>query len=183
MTTIIVKEESSGISLAYDSQTTDDSGAAFHGSQHKVFRNDDLIFGVTGNLAFSAAVRFETFEKVGPDPEKWVVNYLAPKLREIGERVNTCKEAECACVDYAVIVIAAGRTLIVDSLLQVRHPKSGFHAVGSGSDYALGALKMDASPMEALEVAAHFDTNTGGDLHLTTAAELLWDPAETGILL
>ncbi len=37
-------------------------------------------------------------------------------------------------------------------------------AIGSGSAYALGALAMDASGPEAIEVAMRFDTSTGGDV-------------------
>jgi ATP-dependent protease HslVU (ClpYQ) peptidase subunit len=183
LTTIIVKEESGGISIAYDSQSTDSNGAAFYGTRPKVFRKGELILGVTGNVAFANAVQFEDFEEVGADPAKWAVTYLAPKLRDLAERVNTCKEVECDCVDYSVLVIAGGATFIVDSFLQVQQPKSGYHAIGSGSNYALGALAAGATVTDALEISAHFDTNTGGDLVLTTAAELLEDPAETGVLL
>lgn len=182
MTTIIMKEDSDGVSIAYDSQVT--SGCtARNSSISKVFRNGSLIIGVTGDMAFLNAVKFEKFDEVSADPERWAVTHFAPKLRDLAERVSVCKDSECDCVNYSVLVIAGDRTFIVDSFLQVSKCAESYNAIGSGSDFALGALRMDATPMEALEVAAHFDTNTGGDLHLTTAAELLWDPAETGVLL
>ncbi len=37
---------------------------------------------------------------------------------------------------------------------------SEFFAIGSGADYAIGALEMGATPEEAIEVAARHDPNT-----------------------
>lgn len=43
--------------------------------------------------------------------------------------------------------------------------EAAFLAVGSGSDYALGAMSMGASAVEAVEVAASHDPWTGGGVN------------------
>jgi ATP-dependent protease HslVU (ClpYQ) peptidase subunit len=42
--------------------------------------------------------------------------------------------------------------------------KSKTFAVGSGSDFALGAMEAGASAIEALKVAIKYDTNSGGPI-------------------
>lgn len=39
------------------------------------------------------------------------------------------------------------------------------HAIGSGRDFALAAMHCGKSALEAVEVARHFDTGTGGAVH------------------
>lgn len=39
-----------------------------------------------------------------------------------------------------------------------------FFAIGSGADYAMGALAMKADALEAVRVAAMFDPDTGGNV-------------------
>lgn len=46
-----------------------------------------------------------------------------------------------------------------------------FFAVGSGADYALGALFMGASAAEAIQVAAQCDPWTGGEIHTAVVNE------------
>lgn len=41
------------------------------------------------------------------------------------------------------------------------HVKEDVYSVGSGSPYAMGALAMGATPKEAIQVAARFDSGTG----------------------
>lgn len=40
-----------------------------------------------------------------------------------------------------------------------------FFAIGSGSDYAMGAMAMHATAAEAVRVASMFDSDTGGRVH------------------
>ena len=40
----------------------------------------------------------------------------------------------------------------------------GFYAIGSGRDFAMAAMALGKSAKEAVELAARFDVNTGGDI-------------------
>lgn len=37
-----------------------------------------------------------------------------------------------------------------------------YHAIGSGRDFALAAMRLGATAVEAIEIAMEFDNNTGG---------------------
>ena len=39
-----------------------------------------------------------------------------------------------------------------------------FFAIGSGRDYALAAMHLGTNSRKAVEVAIHFDNNTGGEV-------------------
>lgn len=183
MTTIIMKDEGADIAIAYDSQVT--AGHRIENSAiHKVFRNGELILGVAGSAAFANAVRFQKFREVGDDPKRWAMTYFAPKLRKMAQKLEKPDLSDDEeRISYSVLVIADGFTFIVDDDSAVTRMPDGYHVIGSGSDSALGALATGASAFEALEIAASLDIYTGGDLHLTTAAELLDEPVNTGVLL
>lgn len=44
--------------------------------------------------------------------------------------------------------------------------KDEFLAIGSGGAYAMGAMALGATPMEAVAIAARFDPNTGGTIEV-----------------
>lgn len=55
-----------------------------------------------------------------------------------------------------IFLIAGG------SVVEIKHRK--FHAIGSGGEYALGAMSAGCDARKALEVAALIDAFTGGDI-------------------
>jgi len=48
------------------------------------------------------------------------------------------------------------------------HVSRGFHAVGSGRDYALASMHLGKSAAEAVAIAMEFDHGTGGDILTAT---------------
>lgn len=61
----------------------------------------------------------------------------------------------------AILVRRRGAVLIDDRFME--HPISTpFFAIGSGADYAIGAMAAGLSAREAVLVAARFDPKTGG---------------------
>jgi ATP-dependent protease HslVU (ClpYQ) peptidase subunit len=164
-----MKEEKGGITIGYDSQLTAGMTKT-NSSMHKVIKNGDLVLGVAGELRVYNAIKFTEFEKVGPDPERWASTYLADKLFEISKKIPHDKDDS---FNYSTLVVAGGQVFIVDKFCSVMRAQDGFHSIGSGSEWAMGALAAGASVKKALKIAARFDSGTGGTLHVTTAAALL----------
>lgn len=50
------------------------------------------------------------------------------------------------------------------------------HAIGTGADLAIGAMRAGRTPQEAIEIAALHDTKTGGDIQVVDIAEALQLP-------
>jgi ATP-dependent HslUV protease subunit HslV len=49
-------------------------------------------------------------------------------------------------------------------------PGDGIYALGSGQEYAYGAMAMGASAIEAVKIAMRFDVKTGGDVTAVSLA-------------
>lgn len=60
----------------------------------------------------------------------------------------------------------------LNSLIPAGPITADYYAIGSGAEYALGALRMGASALEAVEVAAENDPYTGHPLMTVTIPEL-----------
>ena len=50
--------------------------------------------------------------------------------------------------------------------LSVCRSADGIYGVGSGSDYAVGAIHAGAKPEKAIEIAAKLDVNTSGPIQI-----------------
>lgn len=67
--------------------------------------------------------------------------------------------------DPAIIVVSRRTGVIYRHVAGVfARVSRPFHAVGSGRDYALAAMRLGHDALEAVRVAAEFDVHTGGPL-------------------
>lgn len=83
--------------------------------------------------------------------------------------VPVAKDEGCA---WTLMVIDPGGTVIMTSRCQFPSPiPSGVFAIGSGADYAMGAMLAGKSPREAIAIASRCDVWTGGDIQEVVIAE------------
>lgn len=85
--------------------------------------------------------RFLAWLTAGADPEAWKGD--KPDLR-------------------AILLRPDGTLLLYDDSIWPSGPiTTDLYAIGSGSDFALGAMSAGAAPLQALAIAARWDVNTG----------------------
>lgn len=133
MTTIAAK----GLMVAADSQITGGSGRK--GRVKKLVRlSDGSVFGGAG--AYHAVLKLRRWADSGFE----------------GNRPAKTQDAEC------LLVRPDGSRWVLDGVGDPYEIQGDFHAIGSGGDYALGAMAMGADPLKALKVAAEFDAMTSG---------------------
>lgn len=134
MTTIAAK----GGMVAADSQITGNGGSR-KGRVRKLVRlSDGSIFGGAGN--YISVRRLLVWAESGFE----------------GKRPPKTQEAEC------LLIRPDGTVLSLDGQGEPYEVEGAFHAIGSGGDYALGAMAMGADPLRAVQVAAEFDPMTSG---------------------
>jgi len=124
-----------GKSMAGDSLIT--ANGEIVGNTTKVQRTDDgRIFGASGSIV--DITRFA----------KWMHGAEAPELSE-----DFC----------ALILMPNGKVYYVGNKLE---PSEYIvpQAIGSGADFAIGAMLAGQSPHEAVEIAMQRDTRTGGEI-------------------
>jgi ATP-dependent protease HslVU (ClpYQ) peptidase subunit len=124
------------LTMAGDSQVT--AGIERVATWVKVWRFNDAIYGTAGNL--TDCMKFKSWQlEYGQDPEK------APELTD---------EFSAMCLNKRGLFFF-NKELI---MLKTR----GFHAIGSGSDYAIGAMAHGATPERAVRLTIKLDVNSGG---------------------
>ena len=109
------------------------------GTATKVFRIGEDIFAVAGNLA--DITRLKTW--VGPD-----------SIKDMGLSEDS----------YVYWVDAGGllREIEKDTILPVIH--APFHACGTGSSFAIGAMAQGASAVDAVRIASMYDLTTNSEI-------------------
>lgn len=140
MTTIAYRD---GV-LASDTLIT--SGANVSGHYQKGRVRGRLLYASAGSCGLGD--RFEAWIRDGCAGEH-------PKLKE--------GESSAQCVVFLPDGLMAW--FHEDGMTPVRAP---FHAIGSGSAYAIGAMAAGASAPDAVRIAMQHDTGTGGSVTVLT---------------
>lgn len=180
MTTIVAKEVEGDVKFAYDSQCTGPYGID-ELEFSKVFTNGELILGCSGAVRDANILKFAKLAQ--PDfnhraepnrVDMWVTNQLIPSILQAlsDQRASTVENGKVSS-DNSTLLVVAGRVYRIGHDGSWVRNTHGYYAVGSGSDFALGALAAGAGLTKAIKAAAAHDLYTGGTLFKTTAKELL----------
>lgn len=169
MTTIIAKHEANGtVTLGADTQAT---GAQVTHTPKIAHINGQFHVGGGGRARYCDIIEFSDTPHIHEsdlaspkfNPKKWLVTVALPAW------IDALRQAEHAHRDKedyprgVLLVVLAGRIFEVGSDFSVvEHLEFG--GIGSGSDYALGALAAGKSVQQALEIASELDVYTGGKL-------------------
>lgn len=171
MTTIVAVKTETDIKFAWDSQVTW-QGRAMLGCE-KVFDNGPVTFGVAGSGRAGDILKHMDIpgrREYEPDfdNEHWIVTELVPAIVTAFQDVSAGGEGQPFDVDGHIILAVDGVIGYLASDLCWAEDASGIYAVGSGSDYAIGALEAGASVKKAVEVAVKWDLYSGGEVATKT---------------
>ena len=120
----------------------------------KLFRANDCIIGFAGNVAIGQEV-VDWFTRDGMPKD------FPPQARDKEDFVSLLIAYKTGCVSEIT------RSPFPDSL-------TGKVAIGSGRDFALAAMHLGKSAVEAVEVAALFDVNCGMGYDAYTLENQVW---------
>lgn len=91
------------------------------------------------------------------------------RLREWFEDPSRCSPAELPKDFRLLLVKANGEVYLGDDSVHLSGPiETEYCAIGSGDVYAMGAMFMGASAVEAVQAACTFDPHTGGEIRTLT---------------
>lgn len=129
--------------------------------------NGEIGFLFTGTVRDAQILRYASLPAVDTwDIDRWVTNALVPSIREsFNEQEITTSRNEERSMDSMFLAIVRGRVYQVDRWFGWFRNDTGIYTLGSGGDFALGALNAGATVKEALKVAKRLDPYTGGKLH------------------
>lgn len=145
-TTIILGETKSGWIMVSDTQETSDAGRKSRCS--KILQlDDDVLVGAAGNvrpcqlILSNLSIGKRSHQATPEDIQDFTITQIVPLIRqillengsmELKENIQSC--------DANFLLLIDGTILEIDGSFCVSLIKEPYHAIGSGSDYALGAL-------------------------------------------
>lgn len=125
--------------ICWDGKTlaADSQTTLFRGPYRKIHRCGSVLFGSSGDMQWNEAVRL------------WLCGGEKPTLK--GDLFHG-------------IIIRDGRASIVNEHLIEMPVDRPFMAVGTGRDFAMAAMHLGKSAVEAVAIAMLFDSDTGGEI-------------------
>lgn len=174
MTTIVGIQKPDCAMIAVDSRVTDDNGRIYsHPDMMKFAERGAFIIAGSGEVLPCDIVqnqwtppRLLAADKA--NIYKFMITKVMPSIREVltkngynFDEQQDKKEGE----RFHFLIACNGELFDVDQELSVTRDSRGYYAIGSGGDYALGALMMGASPLNALEIAANISVYTAAPFY------------------
>jgi ATP-dependent protease HslVU (ClpYQ) peptidase subunit len=166
MTTIIGVEYANRCVILGDSRVVGDSKIYSHPDMVKVVTNGNFIIGAAGDVR-ALQVILHTWKPpaaVTKDKEnifQFMISKVVPSLKQqlndygLLDTKSSDKEFE-----LYVLIAFNGNIFEIDSDFAVSRSDSGYYGIGTGGDYALGALYAGATPEQAASIAALNDSKT-----------------------
>lgn len=177
MTTIVFRKTLGDIEIAYDTQITQ-GNAIYRAGSPKVFVNNDSVIGCAGSYAVLGALSHADLPRwSGGSTESFLHLTLLPAIREALAPLGLDAEEK-----FDLLISVGGDIFESICAKDVFMPPLGWAAIGSGDQFAEGALMAGASVQEALDIAISLDAFTSGAVS-TTARTLLGTLPTTGPLL
>jgi ATP-dependent protease HslVU (ClpYQ) peptidase subunit len=186
MTTIVGVQGRDFAVLACDSRVFDeDSGRYFTMTSDtcKIVECDEFLIGCAGDLRVINALTFFDPPIVPDDPDKldlFISSEFADTLKShISDVCGSSDSPTSSGPDYSLLVAVRGRVYEIGSAMEWCRDVSGVYAVGTGSQYALGAMRVlvgrgkaqsktigwtQKAVERALDAAIAFDNKTGGPI-------------------
>ena len=120
----------------------------------KVARTERFLFGFTGSLAVIQPM----YEWVAMLDQEEAKDIHIRDFYKLAQRIELGGDYD----GYALLADREGTVFELVSNCHVVPSRAGFHAIGSGASYALGALHMGATAEKAVMAAISYDSDTGG---------------------
>lgn len=166
MTTVIAIQHGLGVDMIADSQINSNGKPYFHPDMVKIVERNKYLIGIAGRV-----IALQTIQNNWNPPAltasfkdslyNFVVTKIAPSLKMFidDSKIFSDKEKEEGEL-FSILIAIKGEVFEIDEDYSVARREDGVYAIGSGSDFALGALMAGADAHEAMKIAASLDVNT-----------------------
>jgi ATP-dependent protease HslVU (ClpYQ) peptidase subunit len=137
----------------------------------KVFRKGPFLIGYTTSFRMGQLLQYGLELRAQRDEEdvmKYMVTEVAERVRALLKERGVAKVEANAESGGQFLIGYRSRLFSVQQDFQVNEMDDGYDAVGSGAEYALGAIRAmsRAAPVarlkRALEISAHFNMGVSG---------------------
>jgi ATP-dependent protease HslVU (ClpYQ) peptidase subunit len=174
MTTIVGVQNADGCVVASDSRVAEGGKVYTHPDMVKAVERGSYIIGGAGDYRALQVVLHGwqppiVTAKAKTNLYEFVINKVAPSLKstltEAGIEFNKSTENDDK-FELQLLIGINGSLFEVDSDFAVAMNDTGLYAIGSGGDYALGALHAGASVLDAMRIAAINNNGTSAPFYI-----------------
>ena len=168
MTCIVGLEQDGKVYMGGDSAAVSNGNLQLTDTP-KVFEKQGLIIGYSWSFRMGQVIQYaKAFPKLQPDNYTYLIESFVPFLRAEFKDTGWLRTENSRDEGGQFLVGIRGELFEITSEFAVLKMADGFNAIGSGSHYALGALRIlkhntDKEPTIkvglALEAAAYFSTS------------------------
>lgn len=174
MTTIIGVQNEDSCVIVSDSRIVDNGKIYTHSKMVKAVQRGNYIIGGAGDYRALQVVLHGwqpplVTAKAKENLYEFAINKVMPSLKTtlIAAGVDLVKSQNDDDKFELLLLIGINGTLFeVDSDFAVGMNDTGLYAIGSGGDYALGALHAGASMLDAMRIAALNNNETSSPFHI-----------------
>jgi ATP-dependent protease HslVU (ClpYQ) peptidase subunit len=166
MTTVIAVQHDDNVEMIADSQINANGKPYFHPDMVKIVERNKYLIGVAGRVIALQAIQNNWNPPTLPSTYKgtlynFVVTKIVPSLKMFldDSKLFTEKEKEDGEL-FSILIAIRGEVFEIDEDYSVSRREDGVYAIGSGADFALGALMAGANSHDAIKIAALLDVNT-----------------------
>ena len=166
MTTIIAIEYDDRVEMISDSQINSNGKPYFHSDMTKIIERNKYLIGVAGRVVALQAILHNWNPPALTATHKgslysFVITKLIPSLKSFVDesKIFTEKEKEEGDM-FSLLIAIKGEVFEIDDDYSVGRRSDGLYSIGSGAEYALGALLAHADVDTAMQIAESLDVNT-----------------------
>lgn len=166
MTTVIAIQHQDGVEMIADSQINSAGQPYFHSDMVKIVERGKYLIGVAGRVVALQAIQNSWNPPALTASHKgsiynFIITKVVPSLKSFidDSKIFSDKEKEDGDL-FSILIVIKGEVFEIDQDYAVARRADGVYAIGSGSDYALGAMMAGASGIEAITIAESLDVNT-----------------------
>lgn len=166
MTTVVAIQHQDGVTMIADSQINSAGQPYFHSDMVKVVQRNKYLIGVAGRVVALQAIQNSWNPPALSASYKgtlynFVITKVIPSLKSFIDESKLFSDKEKEDGDlFSILLAINGQVFEIDQDYAVARRESGVYAIGSGADYALGALMAGVSALDAIDIASMLDINT-----------------------
>lgn len=166
MTTIIGLEYDDSCFLVADSRTTDDGGKIYtHPQMQKISEVGPYLIAGSGET-LPCDIAQNIWDPPIPSKEeaknlyRFMIVKAMPSLRKCMIENGHNFDEDTKETRFNFLIALRGEIFDIDQWLSVSKSEDGVYGVGSGSDYAMGAIYAGADAYQAMEIASKITAYT-----------------------
>jgi len=174
MTTIVAVQHEDKVVIGADSRVTSGNGRkAAHTQMVKVSSRSPYIIAGAGECA-PCDIAQHIWQPPAPkaselkDLYHFMISKVVPSLKACFKENEYKWDTEDDETKFAFLIAVGGQVFEIADDMSVCLDGRGYYAIGSGSDYAIGALASGADMKQALRIASDYDAYTAPPFNFLT---------------